>query len=200
MRQISQVILTLLCFFGLSAAANGQINVAVVDLGTVFETHPSFVSSMDQLKAEMSKYEQDHRKQQESMVTEFKQLRQMNSNSDEYRAKEIQLSRSSANLDIQKKLKAREFMQKEASIYYSTYNDVRVKINNFCKQNTIALVVHYNSAKMDLNNPKSIMSRINSNVIFARKVGGNIDITQTVQQMCGAKISSASRPSEMRNR
>lgn len=181
---------TLALFCAVSApVAHAQSNVAVLDMGVVFDAHPQFRDKVNALKAEVQSFDEQQKAERDSLVEMAKVLRSGDANSVDYRQRESELASRSANLEVQKRLKSKEFAQKEAAIYYAVYVDVSNKVQQYCNQNGIPMVVHFNSKQMNEKDPASILSRMNSNVIYHRP---QANITQAIVQMCGGTAQTAS--------
>lgn len=164
-----------------------QTQVAVVDMGAVFNAHPEFKQRVDALKAEVERFDAVQKQEREKLVAEAQGLQGQDAASPAFRQSESNLANRSANLDVQKRLMAKEFAQKEAQIYYDVYRDVSAKVRAFSEQNQLSMVIHFNSKEMDNTDPTTIMGRMNSNVIYHR---GNANITSTIIQLCGGRQES----------
>lgn len=162
-----------------------QTKVAVLDMGAVFDAHPTFKQKVEALKAEVTQYEQSHQAQRESLVEDAKRLQGMDAANPLYREDESRIANMTAELEVQKRLKAKEFAQKEAAIYFEIYRDVSSRVKNYCEQKGIGTVVHFNSKEMTIKDPSTIMARMNSNVIFYRPMA---NITDDVIQLCGGQV------------
>jgi len=157
-------------------------------MGAVFESHPLFVTQLEGLKQEIRQFDEDQTRQREALSAKFQLLRGQDPNSDAFRQGEAEIASQSANLDVQKRLRSKEFAQKEAKIYYQIYTDVSSKVAAYCQHNGISTVIHYNSRPMDLQNPATIMERMGSNVVYARP---DWEITQTIKDLCQATPAAA---------
>ena len=183
--------LGLICVCGMWAgrmeSATAQVSLVAIDMGAVFESHPLFVTQLEGLKQEIRQFEEDQTRQREALSAKFQLLRGQDANSEAYRQGEAEIASQSANLDVQKRLRAKEFAQKEAKIYYQIYTDVSSKVANYCQHHGISTVIHYNSRPMDLQNPQTIMERMGSNVVYARP---DWEITQTIKDLCQANAAA----------
>ncbi len=171
------------------STTQAQIKVAVIDMGAVFEAHPSFINRLEALKVEIRQFDENQTVQREALVGKLKEIRGMSPSSDLFRQGESEIANQTANLDVQKRLKARDFSQKEASIYYEVYQDVTAKVVQYANHYGIPTVVHFNSKPMTTDNPSSIMDRMNSNVVYSRP---DWNITDSIIQMCGGQAKTAS--------
>lgn len=183
MRWMLGLICVCVVLAGRIESAAGQASLVAIDMGAVFESHPLFVTQLEGLKQEIRQFEEDQTRQREALNGKFQLLRGTDPNGEEYRQGEAEIASQAANLDVQKRLRGKEFAQKEAKIYYEIYTDVSSKVAAYCQHHGISTVIHYNSRPMDLQNPATIMERMGSNVVYARP---DWEITQAIKDLCQA--------------
>ncbi|MBL8852978.1 MAG: OmpH family outer membrane protein [Planctomycetaceae bacterium] len=176
---------------GSLGATMGQTPIVAIDMGAVFESHPLFVSQLEALKQEIRQFEEDQNRQREALQAKFQTLRGQDASSESFRQTEADIAGQVANLDVQKRLRSKEYAQKEAKIYYDIYTDVSSKVTAYCQHHGLTTVIHYNSRPMDLNNPATIMERIGSNVVYARP---DWEITAAIKQLCTGPAQTARTP------
>jgi Skp family chaperone for outer membrane proteins len=191
MRNMAGMICWCLMAMGSISATMGQVSIVAVDMGAVFESHPLFVSQLESLKQEIRQFEEDQNRQREALQAKYQTLRGQDASSENFRQTEADVASQVANLDVQKRLRSKEYAQKEAKIYFDIYTDVSSKVTAYCQHHGISTVVHYNSRPMDLNNPTTIMDRIGSNVVYARP---DWEITAAIKEMCGPAPQAARTP------
>ncbi|MBL8890468.1 MAG: OmpH family outer membrane protein [Planctomycetaceae bacterium] len=197
MRIVAVFIGWCMTIIGSCHVAFGQTPIVAIDMGAVFESHPLFVSQLEALKQELRQFEEDQNRQREALQAKFQTLRGQDPSSEVYRQTEAEVASQSANLDVQKRLRSKEFAQREAKIYFEIYTDVSAKVSSYCQHHGIATVIHYNSRPMDLNNPATIMDRIGSNVVHARP---DWEITAAIKQLCAAPAQAAGNTSNLQPR
>ena len=79
-----------------------------------------------------------------------------------------------ADIQGQIALKRKEFVQKEAHLYFNAYREISDEVNYFCQQRGIALVLNFNGDKIHEDNPDDVARGISNKVVFYTK---NLDIT-----------------------
>ncbi len=72
-------------------------------------------------------------------------------------------------------LKRKEFMQKEARLYFNAYHEISDEVNYFCQQNGIALVLNFNGDSIHEENPDDVARGITNKVVYYNK---SLDITR----------------------
>ena len=160
-----------------TAQENASVPIVVVDLSQVFEQHPTFKTQMEQIKAAVKTSEADFRARGEDIQKRAKQLQAYEPSSVEYKTLETETARLQAQIQADMALKRKDFLQQEAGLYYSTYQQVRQEIKTFAESNRIGLVLRYSSAKIDPTNRQSVMQGVNQPIVYNQ---GGLDITRYI--------------------
>lgn len=183
----SIVVLTL----STASTASAQTNVALVDIGKVFETHPHFSQQLDQLKTQADQFKASTQQLQQQFMAKAEELNQFNKNSEEYRQMEAKLAQESAEMEVEQRSKMRDLLTAEARLHFDTYNEIQQYISQYCQERGIQLVIRYDSQPMNQDDPASIMQRVNSGVIFNRP---GKDITEKIIERI-LQVRNAANPS-----
>lgn len=188
MKITQRIAILVMALIGLvySSSASAQTNVAIVDIGVLFEKHGTFQQQLQLLRQEADEL-------QKSVTANRQKLQQdaeaisltFSPDQPEYKKREKEIALKAAQLDIDARDKMQELMTREAHIHYDTYNEVNRYVDDFCRQREVQLVLRYTGGEMNPADPDSIMQQINSAVVFHR---AEKDITnQVVQLMLSAK-------------
>ncbi len=162
--------------------ANGQ-NIAVIDVGIVFEQHARFKAQMDQLKIELDAAEKNFKAQATDINRQVEELKTLKPDSPQYHEKEAKFAEVKAKFDYDKQAKNRELMEKQAKIYLRTYQEVEDAVKQISLHYNIALVIRYNSKPIDASDPQEILRGIQRPIVF---VDSQFDMT-------GAVVKSVNR-------
>lgn len=154
----------LLC--GMCTTASAQSNVALVDVGKVFEAHPVFSSELQKLKAEAEHFKTQSVQLREQMVAKSERLKMLTPGSEEFKAGETALAEELARLEVEQRDAMRKLMQREAQLHYDTYQQVKQLIGQYSASQGIRLVLRHNDQELDVDNPNSIMQYVNANVVY----------------------------------
>ncbi|MDP6442322.1 MAG: OmpH family outer membrane protein [Pirellulaceae bacterium] len=167
--------LTLVVLAPLSARAQGT-NVAVLDIGLIFKNHQRFNQSMERIKAKIDAFEAQLKTSGKSLQTSSEKLKQFNPGTASYKAEEARIEKLASDLQLQKRLKTKEFLEEEARVYYQAYNEVLRVVSVFCEQHNIGLVIRYNSTQIDPTKRESVLQGVNRAVVFQDR----LDITKDI--------------------
>ena len=161
---------------GGAPSPNGQ-NIAVIDVGVVFEKHPRFKSQMDALKAEIDATEKGWKDQATQINAAIEQLKTLKSDSPDYHRLEKEIATRQADFNVNKALKNKELMERQGKIYNNTYKEVESAVKEFCLQYNVALVIRYNSKPADSSDPQEILRNIQRPIVYIKP---GYDITDDI--------------------
>jgi Skp family chaperone for outer membrane proteins len=169
---------------------SGQ-NIAVIDVGTIFEKHVRFKAQMDQLKAEIDATEKQWKKEAQDINSQVEELKTMGSSSPSYHQKEAQVAQITADFNVKKGLRNKELMERQGKIYFATYREVEDAVKDFCQRYNVALVIRYNAKPIDSSDPQQILQGIQRPIVYVDKrydITG--DIITLVNRSAGTPVSS----------
>jgi len=169
-RIVTVLFVTGLFLFGFSPAeVNAQARVAVVDVGQVFQSHPTFAKQLETLKNQADGFKEETMQLQKQLQQKAAQISSsLQKESEEFRNAESKLAQEAAALEVQQKNKLRGLMEQEAQLHFQTYQEIKKAIETFCTQRQISLVLRHSGQEVDPENPASMMQRVNGKVVFYR--------------------------------
>jgi Skp family chaperone for outer membrane proteins len=147
-------------------------STAVIDIGFIFKNHHGFKGMMEDMKADLEATEQMFRKKTEDITKMAEGLTQFHPGTPQYNQLEEKITHERAQLQAEMALKKKEFMLREANIYYTVYNQVIDEVSDFCQRHGVNLVLRFNSEKIEPQSPESVMKGVNRNVVY--QVNSNI--------------------------
>ena len=179
----------LMTVLGILNTASAQTQVAIVDIGEVFKGHTAFKQQLEALKQEAEQFKATSLQLQQSLMQKAEAMKQYTPGSDNFKQAEASLAQESATMEVDQRDKMRQLMQREAKLHFDTYAEVNKLIESYCDQHGIQLVLRFNSEKMDMKNPGSIMQRVNGSIIYHDQ---DKDITsQVIAQLVQSKGSAS---------
>ena len=181
---------------GLISTTHAQTNVALVDIGKVFQNHPQFSQQLDQLRTQADQFKATTQQLQQQFMTKAEELNLFDKNSQDYRDRETKLAQESAEMEVEQRSKMRDLLTAEARLHFDTYNEIQRYISQYCQERGIKLVIRYDSEPMKPNDSASIMQRVNSGVVFSRS---DKDITQKIIERI-TQVRSAANPAGTLNK
>ena len=187
---------TLVTLCGLSATAFGQnppvaagvgrpaaaaptptgTNVAVIDIALIFKHHDRFNGKMADIKRDIEQFEAYVRDQQKTMKAKAEELQQFNATTPEYKSREGDLARQQAELQVKIGQERKNFLEREARVYYHIYEEIYKSVVTFATRARIGLVLRFNSDDMKEDDRASVLQGVNKAVVFHQ----GLDITRWI--------------------
>jgi Skp family chaperone for outer membrane proteins len=153
-----------------------KYNIAVVDISYIFKKHERFKAEMEQMKKQMETIENDLKADREKIAQQEQQRNQFNSGSAEYKKMDEDIARQMAEFNLKMGKLRKEFLEKEAKVYYDTYLQIVEAVKYYAKRQGIGLVLRFNGEPVDPNRRDDVLREINKPVV----VQDQIDITPDV--------------------
>jgi Skp family chaperone for outer membrane proteins len=159
------------------AGANSQKHgIAVVDISYIYKKHERFRATMDQMKKEMESIEQELKSDRDKIAQTEQQRDTYHVGSPEYKQLDEESARMKAEFNLKMTRLRKEFLEREAKVYYQTYLEVSDAVSYYAKRQDIGLVLRFNGEPADPNRREGVLAEINKPVVFQNQ----IDITPDV--------------------
>ena len=120
-----------------------RYHVAVVDISFIFKNYPGFTSQIDKLKGEMEAADGALRADRDRLVQMEEQRNALKPGSPEFKALDEKLAHQKAEFSIKQGTVRRDFLEKEAQVYFATYNTVSAAVKSFAAKNDIGMVLRF---------------------------------------------------------
>lgn len=168
---------------GVNAAKYG---VAVVDISFIFKNYPGFTSQIEGLKTEMEAADGKLKADRDRVVQMEEQRNALKAGSPEFKQLDEQLAHLKAEFQIKQGTVRRDFLEREAKVYYQTYMDVSTAVKSYATQHGIGMVLRFNGDAIDPSQREDVMRAIMQPIVHQN----NIDITPDVLAVLGVDIRS----------
>jgi Skp family chaperone for outer membrane proteins len=149
---------------------------AVVDVTYIFKNYSKFNQQMEQMKTAMEGADTQLKADRDAVASKEEMRQQYNPGSPEFKTVDEEVARLKAEFQLKAGKIRRDFMEREAQVYYSTFMEVSNAVMHFAQNNNIGMVLRFNGDSIDPNNREDILRAINKPVVFQN----NIDITPDV--------------------
>ncbi len=166
---------------GANAAKYG---IAVVDISFIFKNYPGFTSQIEGLKAEMEAADGKLKADRDRLVQMEEQRNTLKPGSPEFKQIDEQLAHLKAEFQIKQGTVRRDFLEREAKVYYQTYMDVSAAVKSYATQHGIGMVLRFNGDAVDPAQREDVMRAIMQPIVHQN----NIDITPDVLAVLGVDI------------
>ena len=182
---VAIVTLTTLVPESVSAQAPAQAppstghRIAVVDVAYIFKTHPGIRAEVSRIEKVMQDFQKDVKSQQAELQQLAGKLKQYKIGTAEYTDLEKDLANRDAQLRLQMATKKRELADAEALIYFQNYERITAGVKVMADFYKINLVLRYNSDKMDLEKPDTVIRGVMKNIVYHDE---DLDMTKAIMQ------------------
>lgn len=165
--------------------ASSGSRIAVIDISRIFKNHAGFKQAMEGMKKEVEAFEAELRNRGKEIEGLREQMRNYKAGSPEYKGIEEQMAKRAADGQAQTQLKRKDFLEREAKIYYDIYMEIGAAVAQFAQRNDISLVVRFNSAPIEGADRNSVLEGVNRAVVYQK----NLNITDLVLQMLNRRVA-----------
>lgn len=159
-----------------AGANSARYGIAVVDVSYIFKNYSQFRTSMDAMKKEMEVAEGDLKSERDQVQAKEEQRRNYKVGSPEFKQLDEEIARLKAEFNLKAGKIRKDFLEREAKVYYQTYMEVSNGVKYYAQQHNIGLVLRFNGDQVDPNRREDVLRAINKPVVHQ----SNIDITPDV--------------------
>ena len=182
-----KIIAIIACVCSLAGTIHAQESgggmVAVLDVAKVFEANTAFNSRMDAIKAEAQQFKTSMEQKQAELQQRAAPLKDYQPGSTEFNQLQAQLEQETASLRTQAQQTNTELLNREATIYFDTYNQLQSTVTDLAGQFNINLIIRFDSQPIDPANRGEVIKGVNRNIVYKK----NLDLTSMViEKMAGA--------------
>lgn len=190
-RLLATVVATLVAIAGTCSTASAQQgpgSVAIIDLSYIFKNHARFKAMTEDMRASVTAAEEELKKRKADIDALSKRLSELGNDfrkdSPEYKQLDADITKRKIDLNAAIALQKKDFLEKEAKIYYSVYTEIIDEVQYFADRNRISLVLRFNGDPANDSDPQEILKQLNKSVVYYNKT---IDITPMVLDSINAR-------------
>jgi len=152
-------------------------SMALIDISLIFKEHPTFKAEMNQINDEMGRAEADIKKENVDIQRFGESLKDWTPGSPEYKRTEEEYVRRKTALQMRIHTQQQEFMLRQAQVYNRVYQEIYQEVEYYSRNNGIAMVLNYNSEKVDVRKPDDVVRMVYRPVVFR---DARLDITPRI--------------------
>jgi Skp family chaperone for outer membrane proteins len=180
-----------------SPSANAtRFGIGVVDVSYIFKNYTQFKTSMDGMKTEMEAAEGKLKAQRDAIVSKEEQRNQYKPGAPEFKQMDEDIARLKADFNLAAGRIRKDFLEREAKVYYQTYLEVSDAVKYYAQQHNIGLVLRFNGDQINPNLREDVLRAINKPVVIQNNIDITPDVLALLNRSGGAAgvAPSASRP------
>lgn len=153
-----------------AAMATAGSKIAVIDVSEVFKNHIRFKQAMEDMRKDVEGFEAVLQQHGAELQKKRELLQEVRAGTPDYDRIERDMAGFQAQVQADTQLKRKEFLQKEARIYYNVYAEIVKEVEYFAQRQGIDLVVRFNSGQIDPQDRKSVLEGVNRAVVFQQRI------------------------------
>lgn len=162
-----------------------QFGVAVVDVSYVFKEYPRFTQAMDGMKKQMEAAEAQLKGERDRIQQMQERRDEAKVGSDTFKQRDEELARAKADFNIKAGGIRRDFLEREAKVYYETYQEVNNAVKSYAEANNIGLVFRWNGNQVDPTKREDVLRAISQPIVHQNYIDITPDILSVLQQGSG---------------
>jgi len=151
--------------------------IVLLDVSAVFKNHRRMQAMMDDMKKDVERAEQEVKAQRDAIRNLAERLKDFRKGTADYRAIEEELTQKQADLSVRVQLQKKEFLQREAKIFYTVYQEIQQELAYYASATGVTMVVRTSSEQPDVENPQEVLAYLNRDVVWNAR---QIDITNYI--------------------
>lgn len=152
--------------------------VRIIDLKKIFDGYDRFLDETRFLKREVEAREEQLKGLRDEMQKLAKQHKELNPSTPEAKDLEGRMVRMDSEHRSQLTLGKKEFLEKEAKIYFNVYREVIDEVKLYCQYEGVQLVLRFNNDAMPTpDDPQGVLKELNKTVVHHDPA---IDITKLI--------------------
>ncbi|MFM8284696.1 MAG: OmpH family outer membrane protein [Planctomycetaceae bacterium] len=161
-------------------SAGPATHVAVIDVGYIFKNHVRFKAAMDRMKDEVMAAENGLKAERDRINGLMEQIKGFNVGTPEYKKLEADIAKAQGDFNVNAQLQKKDFMEREAKVYLWVYNEIERAVNQFSRDNKIAVVHRFDGEPIDDTDRNRILGSITKPIVY---YDPQIDITPDILRM-----------------
>ena len=171
-----------------SRAAAPAAHVAVIDVGYIFKNHTRFKQAMDKMKDEVMQAENALKAERDRINGQMETLKSFNVGTPEYKKLEAEVAKAQGDFSVNAQLQKKDFMDREAKVYYGVYGEIERAVSQFARDHGIAIVHRFDGDPIDASDRNRILGSITKPMVY---YDPQIDITPDVLKILnGASVAA----------
>ena len=176
-------------FTGGVAQAQDTGIVAILDVAAVFKRNLEFNTQMQAIKVEAERLKAHLTDQQKVIQAKAQEISALPNGTDRFQ-QEAALEQQQTQLKTQARQAETGLLNREAEIYYVTYQKLQAVVKAVAESNGIVLVLRFDSSPVDGNNRPEVIKAVNRSVVYNRQ----LDLTSIITEQMGPQVAAVNPP------
>jgi Skp family chaperone for outer membrane proteins len=198
----SYLVATLVAIGSMLMAGSGAVaqqprgpmpSVAILDLTWIFKHHARFQQMTSDMRRDVEAAENTLKNERDAFQKMQARLEDFKRGTPEFKALEEDLAKKAADLNLQVNIQKKNFLEQEARMYFTVYQEVLECVKYYADSNGISLVMRFNGDPVDRSDPQEVLKELNKSVIYYNRA---IDITPIILDKLNASRPNVPLPAQ----
>ncbi|MGY8748387.1 MAG: OmpH family outer membrane protein [Pirellulales bacterium] len=163
--------------------------VAILDVAAVFKKNLEFNTQMEAIKKDAEGLKEQITTQQKVIQGKAQEISAMPNGADRFQ-QEADLEQQQTQLKTQARQAETNLLNREAQIYYATYQKLQSVVKAVAEANGIVLVLRFDSSPVDGNNRPEVIKAVNRSVVYNKQ----LDLTSMITEQMGPQVAAVNTP------
>lgn len=168
---------------GIVAQAQESGIVAILDVAAVFQKNLEFNTQMNEIKQSANELKAQITEQQKAIQIRAQEISAMESGPRRFE-QEAALEQQQAQLKTKARQAETNLLNREAQIYYVTYQKLQSVVAAVAEANGIVLVLRFDNSPINGNVRPEVIKAVNRSVVY----NNQLDLTNLVAQQMGPQV------------
>lgn len=157
--------------------------VAILDVAAVFQKNLEFNTQMQEIKNAANDLKKQITAQQQAIQQRAVEINAMESGPDRFE-QEAALEQQQTQLKTQARQAETNLLNREAQIYYVTYQKLQSVVKAVAEANNIKLVLRFDNSPVNGNVRPEVIKAVNRSVVYNKQ----LDLTALVTEQMGPQV------------
>ena len=157
--------------------------VAILDVAAVFQKNLEFNTQMAEIKESANELKSQITEQQKAIQLKAQEISAMESGPSRFE-QEAALEQQQAQLKTKARQAETNLLNREAQIYYVTYQKLQSVVAAVAEANGIVLVLRFDNSPINGNVRPEVIKAVNRSVVY----NNQLDLTNLVTQQMGPQV------------
>jgi Skp family chaperone for outer membrane proteins len=174
-----------------SGAAAGRSNIAVIDVTYILDNYQRLKNATDVFKKELEDAEVSLKRERDAIAKKAELLKTLKPGTPEFKNKEEEIIKAESDWKLRVNRQKGEFAERDAKNFLAAYQELSQQVKVYSERNGISLVIRFNGARVDPNNPQAVQMELSKMVMYYHK---DIDITDPILAEMNRSAAVAAPP------
>jgi Skp family chaperone for outer membrane proteins len=174
-----------------SSAAAGRSSIAVIDVTYILDNYQRLKNATEVFKKELEEAEVSLKRERDAIAKKAELLKTLKPGTPEFKNKEEEIIKAESDWKLRVNRQKGEFAERDAKNFLAAYQELSQQVKIYSERNGISLVIRFNGARVDPNNPQAVQMELSKMVMYYHK---DIDITDPILAEMNRSAAVAAPP------